>query len=75
MDGDGDGRGEKCCLDVSRHVVVAFEDVRIMRIIFRDEAIEVVVEIVLHRGIGVFIDEDRATGVCDENVAKSVFDA
>lgn len=75
MDGDGDGRGEKCCLDVSRHVIVAFEDVRIMRIIFGDEAIEVVVEIVLDRGIGVFIDEDRATGVCDENVAKSVFDA
>lgn len=75
MDGDGDGRGEKCCLDVGRHVVVAFEDVRVVRIIFGDEAIEVVVEIVLHRGIGVFIDEDRATGVCDENVAKSVFDA
>lgn len=75
MDGDGDGRGEQGGFDVCRHVVVAFENVRVVRIVFGDETVEVVVEIVLDRGIGVFIDEDRATGVCDENVAKSVSDA
>jgi hypothetical protein len=58
--------------DVRWHVVAAFRIVREVIGIFRHEAVEKLFQIALRGGIGIFHDDDAATGVLNKNRDCSV---
>src|SRR4051812_26912247 len=57
-DGNADGSLGERRLDVRRHVIRAFGVVLIERIAFRHEPIQPALEILLRRGIGIFLDDE-----------------
>src|SRR5688500_2932711 len=72
---DGLGSSGEGHADVAGHVVGAFAGVLKPRGVFGYEAVEEFMEIVPCGGIGVFHDDETATGVADEDMDGALLNA
>jgi len=70
-DGNRKTRVEKRCLDVSRHVVGAFDRMVVVGLVLRHHLVEMILHIGAYVRTGVFVDRKRRRRVLDVDVKQA----
>lgn len=70
-DGNGQAHSEQRAFGMGRHIVPAFHDMFIIRLVFLDDVVHDLVQVGAHIRIGILVDGQCAGSVLDKQVEQS----